>query len=82
MTKQEKQYYINKEYTAYYSGFSGLEIKEIQYGIEDYIIFVAGAWCSKKSVHRSRIRYTAAGRAYFMYNGSRIPLDECIRKGF
>lgn len=48
MTKAEKNYYINKDYVAYYSGFSGLEIKEIQYGIETYIIFVAGAWCSKK----------------------------------
>lgn len=81
MTKQEKQYYLNKEYQAYYSGFSGIEIKEIQYGIDDHIIFVAGAWCSKKSVHRSKVNYTQAGRGYFLYNGSRIPLDECIRRG-
>ena len=82
MTKAEKNYYINKEYVAYYSGFFGLEIKEIQDGIETYIVFVAGAWCSKKSVHRSKVYYTQAGRAYFKFNGCRVPLDECIRKGF
>jgi len=79
MTKEEKQYYLEKEYVGYYSGYSGIEIKDIQYGIEDYIIFVAGAWCSKKSVHRSKIYY--GNRFYFRYNGNRIYLDECLRAG-
>lgn len=88
MTKQEKQYYLEKEYVGYYSGYSGIEIKEIQYGIDDYIVFVAGAWCSNKSVHRSKVYYTVGlkspygdARAYFRYNGNRIYLDECIRAG-
>lgn len=81
MTKAEKQYYLEKEYVGYYSGYSGIEIKDIQYGIEDYIVFVAGAWCSNKSVHRSKVYYTSSGRDYFRYNGNRIYLDECIRRG-
>ena len=81
MKKAEKKYYLEKEYIGYYSGYSGIEIKEIQYGIDDYIVFVAGAWCSNKSVHRSKVYYTLSGRDYFRYNGNRIYLDECIRAG-
>ncbi len=35
---------INMESIAYYSGFSGLEIKHIKYGIDDYIYCVSGGW--------------------------------------
>ena len=79
MKKAEKQKYLEKEYIGYYSGYSGIEIKDIQYGIEDYIIFVAGAWYGKKSVHRSKIY--CGNRDYFKYNGNRIYLDECLRAG-
>lgn len=94
MTKQIKQEWLNCQTIAYYSGFAGIEIKSINgwesieirdlyYNsvpdlMDDYVIFVAGAWCSNKTVHRSRIYYTQSG-AYFKYNGIRIPLDECIR---
>lgn len=81
MTKNEKQAYINAPYQAYYSGFGGIEIKEIEYGIEDYVIYVAGAWCSKKSVHRAKVYYNG-DNSYFEYKGVKIPLNECIRRGF
>lgn len=70
---------INAHTIAYYSGFGGIEIKSIEYGIDDYIIYVAGAWCSAKSVHKCKVYYTMNGNAYFKYNGVRIPLNECIR---
>lgn len=35
MTK--KEYCMNHESIAYYSGLNGLEIKGIEHGIEDYI---------------------------------------------
>lgn len=79
MTKKEKAAILEKSTIAYYSGFSGIEIKAIEYGIEDYAIFVAGAWCSAKSVHRAIIKYTTSGNPYFCYKGIRIPLNECIR---
>ena len=79
MKKAEKLKYLEKEYIGYYSGYSGIEIKDIQYGIEDYIIFVAGAWYGKKSVHKSKVHY--GKRDYFKYNGNRIYLDECLRAG-
>ena len=77
MTKAEKQEYLKKEYIGYYSGYAGIEIKDILYGIEDYIVFVAGAWCSDKSVHKSKVYY--GDRPYFKFNGNRIYLDECLR---
>jgi len=95
VTKQIKQEWLNRQTIAYYIGFAGIEIKSINgyeskeigdlyYNsvpdlMDDYVIFVAGAWCSNKTVHRSRVYYTLSGNAYFKYNGIRIPLNECIR---
>jgi hypothetical protein len=76
-----REYCMTHESTAYYSGLGGLEIKGMEYGIDDYIICVAGAWCSKKSYHRVKVSYTAAGRAFIRVHGQRVPLDECIRMG-
>lgn len=73
-----KATFITANTIAYHSSFAGIEIKSIEYGIEDYIVFVAGAWCSKKSVHKSKIYYDS-NRPYFKYKGIRIHLDECIR---
>ena len=81
MTNAEKKAIIDKEYFAYYSGFGGVELKDIEYGIDDSITFVAGAWCSHKSVHRSKVYYSPGGRDYIRYRGYRIYLDECIRRG-
>ena len=77
MTKKEKQEIINATATGYYSGFGGIEIKEIRYGIDDYVVFVAGAWCSARSAHIAKIYYT--DRPYFLWKGVRIHLDEIIR---
>lgn len=63
---------------AYYSGLDGVEIKSIEYGIDDYIICVSGAWRSKKNVHRVKIYYSDKGD-YFKVNGYKIPLNECIK---
>jgi len=72
-----KSEYKDNKSVAYYSGFAGIEIKGIEYGIEDYVIFVAGAWNGNSSVHRSKIYY--GNRDYFKYRGVRIHFDECIR---
>ena len=77
----KRKYCESHESVAYYSGFGGLEIKCIQYGIIDRIYCVSGAWTGKKSFHACQVRYTAAGRAFFQIHGRRVPLDECIRMG-
>lgn len=72
---------LKMESVAYYSGLSGLEIKKIEHGINDYVLCVSGAWSSKKQAHRVKINYTRNGDAYIRIHGYRIPLNECIRMG-
>ena len=67
----------NKKSVAYYSGFGGLEIKSIEYGIDDKVEFIVGAWCNKRSAHKVKIHYSN-NIPYFKFNGIRIKLDECI----
>lgn len=78
MTKRE--YCQSRESVAYYSGFSGLEIKGIEYGITDFLYCVSGAWGGPKGYHRLKIRNDKKG-AFVRLHGYRIPLDECIRMG-
>ena len=78
MTKQEKNNIINMKTVAYYSGYSGIEIKDITHGIEDYVIFVADAFVGKGSAHKALIKYTRKGEPYFTFAGNRIRLDDCI----
>lgn len=40
----KREYCESRESIAYYSGLNGLEIKGIEYGINDYIYCVSGAW--------------------------------------
>ena len=75
MTKKD---ILKMETIAYYSGFNGLEIKGIEYGIDDYVLCVSGAWNGKPKLHRLKIYYTSEN-AYIKLSGYRIPLDECIR---
>lgn len=80
MTKAEKNGVLTLPTMAYYSGFAGIEIKNIGYECDEtYIIYVAGAWCNNKTVHRTKVYYNLNGNAYILYKGIRIPLNECIR---
>ena len=47
----KREYCENRETVAYYSGLGGVEIKGIEYGIDDYIYCVSGAMCEKEEVH-------------------------------
>ena len=76
MKKAEKQKYMEMETYAYYSGCGGIELKDLIHGIEVYVVFVAGAWTSKPTVHKAKIYYT--DNPYFRYHGYTIHLDECI----
>ena len=77
MTKKD---ILKMETIAYYSGFNGLEIKGIEYGIDDYVLCVSGAWYGKPKPHRLKIYYTSEN-AYIKLSGEKIRLDECIRTG-
>ena len=79
MTK--KEYCESRESIAYYSGLNGLEIKGIEYGIDDYIYCVSGAWGGGKAFHRVKVQDARNGAAFFRVYGYKIPLNECIRIG-
>lgn len=76
MTK--KEYCTDRPTIAYYSGFGGLEVKHIEYGIDDHVYLVAGAWNGKKSYHRLKICYGTKS-VYVRLFGQRYPLSEFIR---
>ena len=78
MNKREQC--LNNNTIAYYSDIWGyVEIKHIEYGIDDYIYCVSGAWSTtNKRYHKLKIYYTEKG-GYIRLYGYRIPVDECIR---
>lgn len=80
----KREYCENRESIAYYSGLDGIEIKGIEYGIDDYLYCVSGCWYSEKAAqryHRLKIQCDRRGGAFVRLNGCKIPLDECIRIG-
>lgn len=76
MTKKEE--YLAKPSVGYYSGFGGMELKEIVYGIEDYAIFISNAWYGKKRYCRLKIYYDK-GIPYCKYKGEEIQFSDIIR---
>ncbi len=75
----KKQVCENNKSFAYYSGLNGLEFKHIEYGINDYIYCVSGAWSGKKSYHKLKVYTDNKGESYLKLHGYKIPLNECIR---
>lgn len=78
MAATKKQICTENKSFAYYSGFGGLEFKHIEYGIEDYIYCVSGAWTGKPKYHKLKVYYSDNGD-YLKLHGYKIPLNECIR---
>jgi hypothetical protein len=78
MNNAEKLTYLAEKSVGYYSGFGGLEVKKIEYGIEDYCIFAVGAWTGKPEIHKSKIYYET-DVPYIKYRGTRVKFDEIIR---
>ena len=77
----KKEYCNNNPAIAYYSGCGGVEIHGIEYGINDYIYCVSGAWTGQKTYHKVKIQCNGYGNFYFMLHGYKIPLNECIKMG-
>lgn len=62
------------------SAFTGLEIKSVEFGIDDYILFVQHEGNGEKTYHRRKIYYTN-NDCFFYANRRRVSLSECIRTG-
>ena len=60
------------------SNFGGIEILDIEYGINDKVVWRYNFGKPEKP-HKSIIYYTAKGRAYFKRYGQREYLDEYMR---
>lgn len=60
----KREYCKSRESIAYYSGLNGLEIKGIEYGIDDYIYCVSGAWGGGKAFPGARYSIPATGRHF------------------
>ena len=73
MTKSEKQNYLNKNTIGYWCDWMGIELKDIEYGINDYAIIAI----QERSVHRVKIYY--GKRHYIRIYGRRLYFDECLR---
>ena len=78
MNKREQC--LNNDTIAYYYGIGGVEIKHIEYGIEDYVYCVSGVVGSPKNhiYHKLEI-YNTEKVSYIRLHGYKIPLDECLR---
>ena len=78
MNKREQC--LNNDTIAYYYGLGGVEIKHIEYGIEDYVYCVSGVFGSPKihRYHKLKVYNTEKG-SYIRLHGYKIPLSECIR---
>lgn len=75
----KKEICNNNKSFAYYSGLNGLELKYIEYGIDDYIYCVSGAWGGTKKYHKLKVQTDNNGNNYIKLYGYKIPLNECIR---
>lgn len=65
---------------AYYSGFSGLEVKKIEYGEKTYMYCVSGAWTGNKKPHKLKVNENKQGK-YIRLHGYTCPLQDFIRMG-
>lgn len=76
----KKAEYCKKHEPIAYTGFSmfsGLDIN----GIEGETVYFTAIMGSNTTYHKSKIYYTE-NSAFFLYNGRRIHLNECIRVNF
>lgn len=80
MTKQEKAKYENKEPIAVFvmSNFGGIEILDILYGIDDYVVY-RWNFGTPTEVHKAKIHYGANHSSFRTSAGYSIRLDECMR---
>lgn len=80
MTKKEKKEYENKQPIATYcmSNFGGIEIMDILYGIDDYVVY-RWNFGTPSELHTAKIRYGVNHSSFRTSAGYSIRLDECMR---
>ena len=81
MTRPEKELYKDVKPVAVYpiSSWGGIEILAIEHGYDDYVVYRENYGEPDESIHRVKIRTAASNRSFFIYNSTRIYLDQCFR---
>ena len=86
MELTKKEICERSETIAYYSGYCGVEVKQITYGIEDYMYCESGAWGGGKSYHKLKIQTDIKGNMFVKLHGYRpvsyTHLDVYKRQGY
>lgn len=59
--------------------WGGLEILDIEYGIDDYAIACFNWGTGRQQIRRHKITYTPAGRSYIRKQGTRYYSDQILR---
>ena len=80
MNKDEKKLYADKKPIAVYgmSNWGGIEILDIEYGVDDYVISRFNFGEPDKTIHKTKITY-GANHSTFRVGRYTIRLDECMR---
>lgn len=80
MTKKEKEVYKDKKPVAVFgmSNFGGIEVMDILYGIEDYVVY-RWNFGTPTEVHKAKINYGANHHSFRTSAGYSVRLDECMR---
>lgn len=63
---------------GYWSELGGVELKHIEYGINDYAYVVDNAWYGIPSYHIVKINYSNKGSYIRLYD-YRLYFDDCVR---
>ena len=73
--------YENKKAIGYLTlcNFGGLEILNIEYGIEDKLVTCFNWGTGRQMIRRNTVYTTPGGRQYIRKAGSRYCLDEIMR---
>ena len=80
MTKQEKEMYYDAPAVATYClcNWGGVEILDILYGIDDYVVYRFN-FGEPQEAHRAKIRYGVNYSSFRTFAGYSIRLDECMK---
>lgn len=70
----------NKTFGFWYGGFFdyGLEFKKIEEGIDTFV-YCEGIQGEKKTFHKLKVKYTASGIPFIVWNNKRVRFDFVMR---
>ena len=73
--------YADTKAVGYYgmSNYGGLEILDIEYGIDDYVVACFNWGTGRQKIARYKIQYSTSGRTFIRKQGYRFYMDQIMR---